>query len=222
MNASSATDADEAMHYYQNIRAEILPALTRKYQHVLDIGGGEGCTSRMLLDQQLASRADLWEYHPTAVATARASGKFEDIHQVDLNAIESWPAGRSYDLILLLDVLEHLLDPWAVLKHIKDYLQPAGQIVISLPNVRDATVVAPLVLKGDWHYDENGVLDRTHFRFFTRRTMRQMIQDAGLHIEFETPIRSGPRRALNLASLGLLSELFAKQYVFRCRRKGGR
>lgn len=216
-----AASAVNAPHYYQNVRAEILPVLAQTYKHVLDIGGGEGRTSQMLRTSGIVEKADLWEYQAEAVEAASISGGFDAVARVDLNALDSWPHGRCYDLIILLDVLEHLYEPWSVLERIRDYLLPGGHIVISLPNVRDATVVAPLLLKGEWRYDDNGVLDRTHFRFFTRRTMRQMIQGAGFDIEREIPIRSGPRQKLNLATLGLLNEVFAKQYVFRCSRRSG-
>ncbi len=221
MSQNSTELSGIGRHYYQNIRSEIIPALARRYKHVLDIGGGEGRTSQMLLASEAVDKADLWEYQSEAVVSASASGAFDEVNQVDLNALGSWPQGRRYDLIILLDVLEHLYDPWAVLERVRDYLLPEGHIIISLPNVRDATVVGPLLLKGDWRYDENGVLDRTHFRFFTRRTMREMIRGVGLEIELEIPVRSGPRQKMNWATLGLLNEMFAKQYIFRCSHRNG-
>ncbi len=80
------------------------------------------------------------------------------------------------------DVLEHLRDPWSLLVRIRESLPKDGCVVISLPNVQHWTIQAKLSV-GDWRYEDFGLLDRTHIRFFTRTTMLEMIAQAGFVLE---------------------------------------
>ena len=77
--------------------------------------------------------------------------------------------------MLLLDVLEHLKNPERLLNQCRDVLKPDGAVVVSLPNVANITVRLMLLL-GNFDYTERGILDRTHLRFFTRKTARQFLQ----------------------------------------------
>jgi 2-polyprenyl-3-methyl-5-hydroxy-6-metoxy-1,4-benzoquinol methylase len=92
---------------------------------------------------------------------------------------------RPFDKILLMDIIEHLPDPERVLRDCRDLLAPKGQVIISLPNVANITVRLALLF-GQWNYTERGILDKTHLRFFTRRTARRMIESAGYEIVRET------------------------------------
>jgi hypothetical protein len=98
-------------------------------------------------------------------------------------------------------------------------LKPGGQIIACVPNVRNWRVVAPLLFRGDWEYEDAGILDRTHLRFFTRRSMTRLLSDCGLRTEKCIPLGA---RSQTLArfGLGLLSELFAVQYLFVAGRSG--
>jgi 2-polyprenyl-3-methyl-5-hydroxy-6-metoxy-1,4-benzoquinol methylase len=86
-----------------------------------------------------------------------------------------------FDRILLQDVLEHVADPERLLKDAGRYLEPAGLLLISVPNVANITVRLALFF-GRFEYRERGILDRTHLRFFTRRTARRLIEKAGFAI----------------------------------------
>src|SRR5581483_8883767 len=81
--------------------------------------------------------------------------------------VELLPEPGEFDAILFADVLEHLRDPEAVIERVKPYLAPGGVIVASIPNARNASVVTMLA-RGDWTYQEAGLMDRTHIHFFTR------------------------------------------------------
>jgi len=74
-----------------------------------------------------------------------------------------------FDYIVCADVLEHLIDPWAILAELVTFLKLDGRIIISLPNVRRWTVWMPLVIKGKWDYRESVIMDRTHLRFLRER-----------------------------------------------------
>ncbi len=88
-----------------------------------------------------------------------------------------------FDAILFADVLEHLADPLAALHHLLPYLRDDGSVVASIPNVGHAGVLYDLV-QGAWTYQDAGVLDRTHLRFFTLLEIARLFEQAGLLIEF--------------------------------------
>jgi 2-polyprenyl-3-methyl-5-hydroxy-6-metoxy-1,4-benzoquinol methylase len=86
-----------------------------------------------------------------------------------------------FDRILFGDVLEHTRDPLAIVKEAKDLLGPEGKVIISVPNVANLRVRMAIFL-GNFDYEEAGILDWGHLRFFTRRTAREMMQEAGYEI----------------------------------------
>jgi 2-polyprenyl-3-methyl-5-hydroxy-6-metoxy-1,4-benzoquinol methylase len=130
------------------------------------------------------------------------------------------------DVLLLLDVLEHLRDPWTRLTELRTLLTPTGVVIASIPNVRNIKVLRPLLVSGEWQYQSSGILDRTHLRFFTRRTVLELFAGAGYEIQTITP--TGPLQANRIKSLsggiaflanamlaGSLTDFFAHQYVVR-------
>jgi 2-polyprenyl-3-methyl-5-hydroxy-6-metoxy-1,4-benzoquinol methylase len=89
--------------------------------------------------------------------------------------------GAQYDILLFGDVLEHLVHPERVLATLLPRLKPGGRVLVSLPNI--AFVVNRLThLLGRWDYRDYGILDRTHLRFFTRRTMVALLESSGLRV----------------------------------------
>jgi SAM-dependent methyltransferase len=126
----------------------------------------------------------------------------------------------TFDCVVAADVLEHLVDPWAVLAGAVALLEPGGVVVVSLPNVRYAKTILQLVVRGRWPRDDAGLFDRTHLRWFTPADARAMLEDAGLVIDAEDPQYWFSGRALaivrTLGRAGLASFL-AGQYVFRGR-----
>jgi len=93
------------------------------------------------------------------------------------------------------DVLEHLIDPWKVLKNIRKILPPGGNVAVCLPNMQHWSVQARLAT-GAIHYEESGLLDRTHLRWFTRQTALQMFADCGFRMVVGYPrIFDEPQRA---------------------------
>ncbi|HUB94688.1 MAG TPA: methyltransferase domain-containing protein [Stellaceae bacterium] len=96
-------------------------------------------------------------------------------------AAEAVPGDR-FDLVLALDVLEHLVDPWSAVAKIHRLLKPGGVVIASIPNVGHYSVVWPLI-RGRWDYAERGLLDQTHLRFFTEASAKALITGSGLEID---------------------------------------
>src|SRR5262249_26316275 len=122
------------------------------------------------------------ESNPTAIASAR--GRISELIDVDLlqfEQIELLLSGRRFDWIVASDVLEHLSYPWDALRFYRRVLKSNGQLIVSLPNVAlwDNRL---RLLFGQFNYRDSGVMDRTHLRFFTVRTARELLKDSGFEV----------------------------------------
>jgi 2-polyprenyl-3-methyl-5-hydroxy-6-metoxy-1,4-benzoquinol methylase len=172
------TYEQKAPEYFSSARREILPLLPANGDRVLELGCGNGATLRWI--KELGRFAEFWGIELTEVAGATASAVLDHVIIGDVEdcAIE-FPESH-FELILCLDVLEHLRDPWAVMDRLSRWLCPGGVVVASIPNVRYYTVLRDLVFKGSFRYEEMGILDRTHLRFFTRESGMELMRTGGL------------------------------------------
>ena len=202
--------------YFSSARREILDLIPDFSQRVLEIGCGSGQTLEMLKEKKLCAETAGIELF--AAAADEACHRVDAVYCLDVEKSPLPDQIGKFDLILLLDVLEHLVDPWSFLVLLKEkYLAEDGRIIISLPNARHFSLVLPLLL-GRFDYLERGVLDKTHLRFFTKGSAIKLIQTASLDIEAIKPtsldisLNSGK---LNAITFGLLSGFIASQYIFR-------
>jgi 2-polyprenyl-3-methyl-5-hydroxy-6-metoxy-1,4-benzoquinol methylase len=120
---------------------------------------------------------------------------------------------------MLPDVLEHLVEPKPVLKKLKNYLKDDGKIIVSMPNIRHYSALNKIFIKGDFQYEESGVFDYTHMRFYCRKNIKQLIESCGLKIlKQESSIKnfSGNSFAkiFNKISFGVFEEFLSYQYFF--------
>lgn len=193
---------DDNYTYDPNDRPEIAPFIPRTAKRVLDVGCDQGGFARTL--RSVLPQVELVGIDPVAASVQAAEktydyvlkGLFPDVLDADV-------AVEPFDCIFFLDVLEHMTDPWSTLAAARRYLSPDGHVVASIPNIRHFPVAASLLFRGRFDYRENGVLDRTHLRFFTKRTMTTLFEDAGFKIErmvglypFPTERRHAPFRLL--------------------------
>ena len=164
--------------YYTFVRREIQPLLPKRARHVLEVGCGQGSTLAWLKSAGIAARTTGIELDPVAAAAARTHA--DRLIEGDAeSAIDALPVG-GFDLVLCLDVLEHLVDPWRAMQRLARVLEPGGRAIVSVPNVRHYSVSLPLVWSGRWQYEEAGILDRTHLRFFSRAGATALLTGAGL------------------------------------------
>ncbi|MCO5143254.1 MAG: class I SAM-dependent methyltransferase [Oligoflexia bacterium] len=166
--------------YYNNPREDVLRHLEGKFTRSLDIGCAAGMVSKHLVEKKIVKEADGLELEESAYQVARS--QLRRVEKIDL-CVQDFPVGMDqYDLVLCLDVLEHMVDPWLALRKIKKVMNPDGLLLVSLPNVANHRVVRGL-LKGDWKYEDSGILDRTHLRFFTKKTGAALLEEAGFRLE---------------------------------------
>lgn len=199
---------DKEAAYFQTPRREMLAFVPKGVAAVLEIGCGTGAFGA-LVKRERSCRYVGVELFESAAEQARP--RLDEVHVLNVEK-EALPFARaSFDCLVCNDVLEHLVDPWAVLARLVTFLRPGGYIVSSTPNVRFSEVVKDLVFRKRWEYREQGVLDRTHLRFFTESSVRAMFEGAGakvLEIRGINGIRYAWRlQLLNLALLGALDEM---------------
>lgn len=172
--------------YYGFARQEIIDVIQKNNissRRIIEIGCAGGATGKRLKEISAVEKyvgielsgqaAQLAEQHLDHVIVG-------DIESMDL-ASEPAMAGGGFDLILALDVLEHMNNPWDVLASITEYLKPGGHVIASIPNVQNISVVREL-LQGRWQYRDAGILDATHLRFFTLQEIPPMFAGAGLRM----------------------------------------
>jgi 2-polyprenyl-3-methyl-5-hydroxy-6-metoxy-1,4-benzoquinol methylase len=158
--------------------------LVGRDRRVLDVGCSTGYLGKALADRGCV--VDGVEIDPEAAQLAREH--LHEVMEIDLDnddLAQAFP-GRQYDCIVFADVLEHLMNPAAVLESAISLLSPDGEFVISIPNVTHGSVRLAL-LQGRWDYRDTGLLDRTHIRFFTHESILDLVREAGLAV---TELRS--------------------------------
>jgi 2-polyprenyl-3-methyl-5-hydroxy-6-metoxy-1,4-benzoquinol methylase len=147
---------------------------------VLDVGCGPGVVARALT----ARGCKVWGVEPDPVRANSARNHCVEVLEADVEAVSLSQefAGRSFDVILFLDVLEHLRDPRVVLAGAEAVLAPGGSILLSVPNVTHGALRLEL-LSGKFRYRASGLLDRGHLRFFDAEGLDALIRQAGLRAE---------------------------------------
>ena len=217
-SATHYIEKDE--QYFANARSDILALLPQRCERVLELGCGSGATLKWLKAQGRCQYTMGVELFPQAAELAAQTVDFVqqgDIEKMALNCPES-----HFDLILCLDVLEHLIDPWQVLARMVCHLKPGGRLIASIPNVRNWHALAPLLFAGQWRYADSGILDRTHLRFFTRDSALQLVSGSGLQVQAmrRLPLaQAGKSRLANQLTLGLFREFLTLQYLIAADKK---
>jgi 2-polyprenyl-3-methyl-5-hydroxy-6-metoxy-1,4-benzoquinol methylase len=202
--------------YFSSVNEGILPLLPQSADKVLDIGCGEGNTLEWIKERIDVKWIGGVELHEDAAKIARR--KLDWFCEDNIENIEFPFPDNSIDLILCLDVLEHLIDPWSTVVKLTRLISPGGSLIASIPNIRHHSVMLPLLLKGEWNYKDKDILDRTHLRFFTKRTAIELIKTGGLEVEYvlSAKLVFGSKCWLvNILSCGLLKEYFDFKYQIK-------
>lgn len=190
----------------------LVPAGARR---VLDVGCAYGALGHALKRRGVETVVGI-ELNPEAARRAAELIDTVIVCDVELKSPqfdEGW-----FDCIVYGDILEHLVDPWAVLRKHRRFLAPGGVALISIPNIGYWPVLR-MLLRGQWRYTSSGTLDRTHLRFFTLSGIEELCRQAGLGIE---RVHTGlPRRSLsgrlNRITGGRFEHLLVWRYVVEAR-----
>jgi len=166
---------------YIGLRADILNLLPNNVNKVLDIGCSTGALGEKIKKR---NRAEVVGIEVDEQMAKVAKGKLDQVIIRDVERINlaDHLAPDYFDCIIFADILEHLENPWDVLKNVKSFLNNEGIIIASIPNVRHYTTIINLVIKGYWPYRERGIHDKSHLRFFALKNIRGMFQNGGFKI----------------------------------------
>jgi 2-polyprenyl-3-methyl-5-hydroxy-6-metoxy-1,4-benzoquinol methylase len=199
--------------YYGESRANLIDELPSPVGRVLDVGCAEGAAS-----DPLRARGATWisgiEIHPEAAA--QAAERYDEVEVGDAFAAVDRVTGP-FDTILCYDVLEHLVDPAALLFRLREVARPGGRLHVSVPNARHYSLVRDLVFRGTFGYTDWGHRDSTHLRWFTRADATRLIEDAGWRVVATVPSALHRLRELNLRAParvvdGLGGEFFSRSW----------
>lgn len=170
--------------YFDNSRTDLLNMIPEKNRHgaLLEIGAGTGTT---LLDArkngfaQKVYGVELFEIENSS----QTSPVFEEFILGNIEKIDLPFPEAHFDVILCGDVLEHLIDPQKVLVKLKKHLKDDGIFLASIPNIREWGTMKTIFFKGDFHYVDSGILDKTHLRFFTKKNMLNLFTESGFTVQ---------------------------------------
>lgn len=129
---------------------------------------------------------EAWGVEPVAEMARSAASRLDRVLPCSVEMSMEHLPENYFDTIICADVLEHLVDPWQVLRQLRERLAPGGELIASLPNVRNWSIVRRL-LEGRWEYEDAGILDQTHLRFFTWQECIRMFERAGFTITHAEP-----------------------------------
>lgn len=161
--------------YIRNEIVSMVDAVPDRTMRVLEVGCA--CGAILLKIKHIVKDVDLYGIELNENA-GRSAQLFARVIIGDLEKLEPEYPELFFDYIIMADVLEHMADPWAVLRKIHKYLRPDGKIIASIPNVMHFSVIRDM-LNGCWSYQEAGILDRTHLRFFTLKEIGKLFGETG-------------------------------------------
>jgi SAM-dependent methyltransferase len=166
---------EKGADYYASDRSDFLDWVGGKFGRVLDVGCGAGANASWYRDHGAREIVGV-ELHPTSAAQAETV-----LDRVVCEPIETAipKLEGSFDLIICADVLEHLVDPWSVVHDLGAVASASTVLAVSLPNIRFLPALLRIAIGRGFEYEESGIFDATHLRFFTRRDADLMLRRGG-------------------------------------------
>jgi 2-polyprenyl-3-methyl-5-hydroxy-6-metoxy-1,4-benzoquinol methylase len=178
--------ANDYVHRWIRMRAEmrhdLLPMIPLDAKSVIEFGCGEASLGEALKKRQPCRVVGV-EVDPAAAAVARK--RIDDVYCGDAQHIISI-IGERFDCIIGSELVEHIGDPWSLLADMRRICNPAGRLLLSIPNIASASLINDLLI-GRFDYTYIGLTCVGHIRFFTRRTIEDMLRMTGWQITAITP-----------------------------------
>ena len=218
MIESSAYDVKN-ISYFEGARTDFVDEMPdNPSATILEIGCSNGNTGALALANNKCGK-----YIGVELNKAAAKVASEKISEVLIGDIEKmvlpWEE-NTFDVLVLSEVLEHLVDPWETLDRLHRYLKPGALVFASSPNVCHYRIIL-MLLRGEWKLSDDGIMDRTHLRWFTPSTFAEMFENSGyevLKLEPITPFSFKIKLQIAIL-LGKGKHLFIKQIKIKAIRK---
>lgn len=209
---------NKKQYYFDMPRNDLAKLVDPGPNKILDIGCGTGITGELLKKENKAKEVVGIELAPEIAKIAQT--KLDKVLCGDAEELNLRFSRGYFDYIIAGDILEHLYDPWELLEKIRFYIKEGGFMVASMPNVRNWRVIRELILQGDWRYEHEGVLDETHLRFFTKKSIIEMFKNSGFsEIKIVPIFKFEKNRAnfVNSLTFGLFEQFIANQYILKAK-----
>lgn len=210
---------DKNVDYFSNSRTDILKLVNNNSNNkVLEIGASGAYTLYALKKMGKATYVagiDLFEINDSKQKDPLIDYfKVTNITEHNLDFEK-----ESFDIIICADVLEHLLHPQETLTYLTRFLKKDGQLIISLPNIRNFRPLIKIIFNGTFEYTESGIMDYTHLRFFCKKNMEKLILNSGLKIkksysDLELLDKKHKIHHLNNITYKLFEEFLTVQFLF--------
>jgi SAM-dependent methyltransferase len=216
----------EMSDYYEGLNGKLLAAIPPS-KKVLELGCGAGHLGRRYKELNPGAQWHGVDFHNPSVE--KAAKYLDQVWTANLDQADIEMFGTGYDCIVMGDVLEHLKAPELLVAALRRITTPCGQLVCCIPNMTHVSIVERMLI-GDLSYDENGLMDRTHLRFFSQSSIFKLFLDSGWLPNLQDQYYSGHANAGLTAglvacanSLGVSKEtaeraLFTYQMIIACRR----
>lgn len=206
-------------NYYSLIRQDLIQMIEGDNNKILDIGCGEGQTGWAL--KKSGKAKEVVGVELVEGPAKRAESRLDRVIHGDVEEMTLSFQPEYFDYIILADVIEHLIDPWWMIKQLSRFLSKEGFLIASIPNVKYWRVLKDLIIFDRWKYQRAGILDKGHLRFFTYTTMVEMFNTNGFEIK-EIKAKKSTQLAnklFNLATFGIFEKFLAIGYLVKAQRK---
>lgn len=211
---------EKSVEYFSNIRKDLLSFIgtEKKGLTILEVGAGSGATLLELKKTGIANK--IYGYDLVDICLNKKEFESFVVGNIEKEPI---PFNEKFDIIILADVLEHLLEPEKALEKLIPFLNKEGKIYISLPNIRNYKAMYHIFFKGDFKYEEEGILDQTHFRFFCKKNMKALIAKIdGLQlVQTESNLKHTQSKisTINMLTFELFEGFLSLQYFLKVEKK---
>ena len=203
---------------YIGVREDILDLIPDQVKKILDVGCSNGSLGKKIKENHQGSI--VWGIELDSAMAKEAESQIDRVFIGNAEQlILSNEFTEKFDCIIFADLLEHLYNPWEVLNQSKSLLEDGGVIIASLPNIKYHKTFTNLLFKGSWKYEERGIFDKTHLRFFTGKDILEMFSKAGLQVEtvkrnFRViDKKSFLNKASHMFNLPFIKDFFTFQYL---------
>ncbi|WP_455755654.1 class I SAM-dependent methyltransferase [Sulfurimonas sp.] len=178
------TYKDKDDEYFLNIRKELLDMIPLELRNgnILEIGAGEGNT--LVYAKENGYAKEIYGVELCKIENSNQTNPiFSDFIIANIEDSVLPFELEKFDVIICADVLEHLVDPYSTVEKLKKHLKDGGAFISSIPNIKEYSTLKKIIVDGDFRYEDAGILDRTHLRFFTKKNIIELFEQRGFTIE---------------------------------------
>ncbi len=204
--------------YFSLEREMFKNAVNRKDLKILDIGCGTGVLGAYFKKNQ---NCEVFGIEISESAFIIAQNNLDNVIKANIEIIDLPYQNNTFDYIVMGDVLEHLINPVATIKKLYGVLKPGGQILITVPNIRHWKVLLKLIFRDEWKYESSGILDYTHLRFFTKKSIIDLLLENDFNLFHADRVIQNPSKSalFNKLTFGLFAGFLASHTFLKIEKK---